>query len=257
MANALIGCTGFVGSNLLRQARFDGLYHSRNIDEIRGRRYDTIVCAGARAEKWKANQDPEADRRNLRVLTDALQEARAQRVILISTVDVYPAPVGVDERTPIDPAQATAYGRHRYELEQFLSARFDTVVVRLPGLFGPGLRKNVIYDLLHDNQVEKINPASVYQYYNLDSLWSDVQKVVRQGLRLVNFATQPLPTAELAAKVFGRELLAPSAATPARYDFRSLHAAQLGGADGYLYRREQVLAGLCGFVAAERQGQAA
>src|SRR5262245_360131 len=159
MADALIGSTGFVGGNLLRQAHFDGLYHSRNVADLRGRAYDTVVCAGARAEKWKANQDPDADRRGLQSLFDAIDAVTASRFVLISTVDVYPSPVGVDEDSPIDPAAASAYGRHRYELEEFVRARFrEHLVVRLPGLFGPGLKKNVIFDLLHDNQVEKIHP---------------------------------------------------------------------------------------------------
>jgi hypothetical protein len=253
MADALIGCTGFVGGNLLRQAPFDDLYHSRNIDDIRGRCYDRLVCAGARAEKWKANQDPKADRAGIRTLTDALNHVQARQVILISTVDVYPQPFGVDEATSIDATQSSAYGRHRFELEQFFASRFDTLIVRLPGLFGPGLRKNVIYDLLNENQVHKINPANSYQYYNLYHLWKDTQKALGLGLRIVNFATEPLVTAEVAQRCFGRVLPPP---TPPQlvvsYDFRSRHAVQFGGAGGYLYAREQVLAELQDFVAAKR-----
>jgi nucleoside-diphosphate-sugar epimerase len=258
MADALVGYTGFVGGNLLRQARFEGQYNSRNIDDIRGRRYDTIVCAGAPAEKWKANQQPEADRQNLERLAEALAHARARRLVLISTVDVYPTPTGVDEDAPIDAEKATAYGRHRYRLEQYLAGRFDTLVVRLPGLFGPGLRKNVVYDLLHDNQVHKINPDSVYQYYDVTRLWRDVQVAEGAGLRLLNVATEPVPTAEMAAVAFGRTLpaLDPPAAA-ARYDFRSRHAALFGGSGGYLIGKAEVLAALRGFVTGERQRAAA
>ena len=256
MPNALIGSTGFVGGNLLRQAPFDALYHSANIDAIRGRSFDLVVCAGARAEKWKANQDPAADRAGIAKLTAALAGVRASLVVLVSTVDVYPDPAGVDESAPIDESRASPYGRHRLELERWLAGRFDTLVVRLPGLFGPGLRKNVVYDLLHDNQVEKINPTSVYQYYDLENLWGDIQTCLAHGLRLVNFATEPLPTAELLAEVFGRRL--PALPGPAaRYDFRSRHAGLFGGAGGYLYSRPQVLAGLRRFVEAERRGLAA
>jgi nucleoside-diphosphate-sugar epimerase len=256
MADALIGCTGFVGGNLLRQARFDALYHSRNIDEIRGRTFGTVVCAGARAEKWKANQDPAADRAGLRPLTDALATVRAERLVLVSTVDVFGDPVGVDEETPVDPDLATAYGRHRHELEQFAAERFEALVVRLPGLFGPGLRKNVIYDLLHDHQVGRINPAGVYQYYNLDRLWADVNTALRHGLRLVHFATEPVSTGEMAARAFGRTL--PAATAPgARYDFRTRHASLYGGRGGYLCDREQVLAELTAFVAGHARGRAA
>jgi hypothetical protein len=258
MADALIGCTGFVGGNLLRQAPFDDLYHSRNINDIRGRHYDRLVCAGARAEKWKANLDPEGDRAGMRSLMTALEHVQARQVILISTVDVYPEPVGVDETTPIDPACASAYGRHRFELEQVLAARFDPLIVRLPGLFGAGLRKNVIYDLLNENQVHKINPANFYQFYNLDHLWTDIQKALRLGLRLVNFATEPIGTAEMAGKCFGRVLPPLDPPPPVvRYDFRSRYAPQLGGAGGYLYARDQVRAELQLFVAAQQGRRAA
>ena len=59
-STALIGYTGFVGSNLLRQRPFDACFNSSNIDQIAGRSFDLVVCCGARAEKWKANADPEA-----------------------------------------------------------------------------------------------------------------------------------------------------------------------------------------------------
>jgi hypothetical protein len=110
---------------------------------------------------------------------------------------------------------------------------------------------------MHDNQVERINPSSVYQYYNLSHLWKDLDKVLRLGLPLAHFATEPLPTAELAEAVFGRRLPALPGAAAARYDFRSRHADLFGGSDGYLYRKEQVLAELRAFVAAERQRRAA
>lgn len=249
MPNALIGCTGFVGGNLARQMPFDDLFHSRNIADIRGRSYDTIVCAGVRAEKWKANADPISDRVGILSLFDHLCHAAARRLVLISTVDVYPDPVNVNEDSLIDPAAASAYGRHRYELERELSGRFDTTVIRLPGLFGDGLKKNVIFDLLNDNLVERIHPAGVFQYYNLDRLAADIETSLRHELNVVNFATEPIATAELAHTVFGRELPA-KPGSAGRYNFRSKYADRFGGRDGYLYSKDRVLADLKRFVAA-------
>ena len=45
---ALIGHTGFVGSNLDRQLAVTDRYNSRNVGEMRGQSYDEIVCAGVR-----------------------------------------------------------------------------------------------------------------------------------------------------------------------------------------------------------------
>ena len=63
MRAALIGHSGFVGSNLARQTRFDSTYNSSNIESIAGQEFDLLVCAGVRAEKWIANANPDADRR--------------------------------------------------------------------------------------------------------------------------------------------------------------------------------------------------
>ena len=38
------------------------------------------------------------------------------------------------------------------------------VIVRLPGLIGPGLRKNIIFDFLNHNNVTKIESRSVFQF---------------------------------------------------------------------------------------------
>ena len=258
MTTALIGSTGFVGGNLLRAMTFDHAYHSRTIPEIRGRHYDTIVCAGVRAEKWKANQDPAADAAGIRELTDHLLKASCRRMVLISTVDVYADPVGVDEDTPIVAADTAPYGRHRYELENTLAARFPTTVIRLPGLFGPGLKKNVIFDLIHENRVEAINPAAVYQFYNLAYLAEDIRWAVECNLPVVNFATAPVGTGELARTVFGRELKAgPSAGPAARYDVQSKFADIYGRRDGYLYGKDELLADMARFVAEQPQRRAA
>src|ERR1041384_190726 len=96
---ALIGHTGFVGSNLARQTRFDATFNSSNIDTIAGRELDLLVISGVRAEKWIANANPEQDRAGIDRLLDALKSVKASRVVLVSTVDVFVPPIGVDEDT--------------------------------------------------------------------------------------------------------------------------------------------------------------
>ena len=249
MKSALIGHTGFVGSNLRQAVQFDVLVNSSKVDELRGRRFGLVVCAGARAEKWKANRDPAADLAGIERLASVLREVRAERFVLVSTVDVFEVPAGLDESTPADARHA--YGRHRRMLEQLCAERFNAQVLRLPGLFGPGLKKNALYDLLHENEVEKIHPQSTYQFYDVRALWDDAEKAHGAGIRLLHVATEPLAMGEIAARCFGRELRAPAGA-PARYDVRSRHADLWGGRGGYLRSREEVLRGLERFVREER-----
>jgi nucleoside-diphosphate-sugar epimerase len=252
---ALIGHTGFVGGNLLGQCRFDECYNSGNIEAIRGRCFDLAVCAGAPAAKWKANQDPAGDRACLGRLQQCLAQVVAREFVLISTVDVYGNTDGSDENTP--PAGATPYGQHRLELEQFVAGRFKSLVVRLPALFGPGLKKNAVYDLLHGNQVDKIDTRGIFQFYDVGRLWTDIEVARRARLSLVHFATEPASMAEVARQAFGQEFMNELPGRPARYDFRTRHAGLYGGARGYMIAKHRVLAALAQFVAGQRMKRCA
>ena len=49
--SALIGFTGFVGGTLHRAGRFDLLINSKNTNDLRGGRFDLVICAGVPAAK--------------------------------------------------------------------------------------------------------------------------------------------------------------------------------------------------------------
>jgi nucleoside-diphosphate-sugar epimerase len=254
VSDALIGYSGFVGGTLLRQRPFDALYNSKNIDDVIGHSFGTLVVSAMPAAKWIANRDPAGDRAVLDRLGGCLRQVQAKRVIVMSTVDVYPAPVGVDEETPIDEAAQQPYGRHRLMLERMVANHFPRVlVVRLPGLYGAGLKKNAVYDLLHNNDVQKIHSGGVFQFYNLDRLWADVQTAESAGLALVNFATEPVSMRDVAGEAFDIEFDNDTGQAPVRYDMRSQHAGVFGGRDGYLFNRRRVLDELRAFVRRERE----
>lgn len=256
MSRALIGYSGFVGGTLRRQASFDACFRSTDIETIGGRSFELVVCAGAPAEKWKANADPAADWANLERLMRALETVRADRAVLVSTVDVYATPRGVDEDTPTFPQDAQPYGRHRLLLEQFFAARFDTVVARLPGLYGQGLKKNIIYDLMHGNMLDRINPRAVFQFYGLPRLWSDIQRALEARLPIVNFATEPVSVGDVARAAFGVELPDRTDLAAVTYDVRTRHATAFGAHGCYLEDRSVVLAGISEFVRQEHGRQA-
>lgn len=257
MADALVGHTGFVGSNLASQHSFAACFNSKNIEAIAGQSFELIAISGMPAAMWIANKDPVGDRANLDRLLGCLRQVRARQAVVMSTVAVYPTPIDVDESTRIDPSTQTPYGRHRLLLEQFVAEHFPyALVVRLPGLFGIGLKKNAVYDLLHCNEVHKLNAASVYQFYNLDRLWADVSTALGAGLTLVHFATEPISIRELAREAFDIDFANDPGTPPAHFDMHSRHAALFGGRQGYLYDRRQVLDELRGFIDRERAGRA-
>lgn len=250
--DVLVGSTGFVGGNMAKQREFDLLVSSRNSAELDGGVFGDVVFSAARAEKWRANQDPAADSAHVGQLEHLLATFSCERLVLISTVDVYGEPTGVDESTPIDTIGLHAYGLHRYRLEQTARELHDSVLVlRLPGLFGHGLKKNVVFDLLHDNQVDRIQPASSLQYYNLANLGHDIERARRLRLELLNLAVEPVSSADIVRDVFDREPLPDRPALPVvRYDMRTRHGEP--GGNGYLYSRESVLEQLREFVSTTR-----
>ena len=257
MKCALIGYTGFVGGILRQQKSFDDLYNSKNIADITGKNFDLLICAGAPAEKWKINQEPEADRRNLDILKKALLSATVGKLVLISTVDVYKSPNGMDEDDQIETEGLHPYGLHRYQLEEFAKESFDTTVIRLPWLFGDGIKKNVIYDFLTNNTpfIEKAHSDSEYQYYNLDNIWRDIQTALDAGLQTVNFATEPVSTRDVAKVAFGIDFdNKPEGVLPVRYDFRTKYADLYGRIGDYILDADSVLKGIEGFVKRWKQG---
>ena len=251
-SSALIGYSGFVGGNLLRQHSFDACFNSQNIDQIAGRGFDLVVCAGARAEKWKANADPGADLDNIERLTRALEQVNAGKVVLISTVDVFNNPVDVDEESPTPTAGLNAYGRHRRRLEQIVAGRFDALIVRLVGLFGPGLKKNIIYDFLHDNNVAAIDSRGVFQFYDINRLWGDVELALDNELSLVHLPTEPVSVADVARAAFGTDFTNEVTPAPARYDIHTRYGPLFGGSGPYIDDKRDTLERIAEFVASER-----
>jgi hypothetical protein len=149
LTDVLIGSTGFVGGHLARQHDFGALLNSRNITDSSGSAFDTCVCAAAPGSMFLANRFPEADRARIETLKSNLAAIKVERFVLVSTIAVFDDFCAADE-SDIRHAQASAYGRHRRDLELFCAARFPRcLVVRLPALFGAGLKKNFLFDILN------------------------------------------------------------------------------------------------------------
>lgn len=147
---ALVGYTGFVGSNLYAKGDFDAVYRSTNIEDAYGTEPDLLVYAGLRAEKYLANHAPGKDMEQILKAEENIEKINPKKLVLISTIDVFQTPKGVDENSPIETKDLHAYGYNRYQLELWVRERYpDALIVRLPGLFGKNIKKNFIYDLIN------------------------------------------------------------------------------------------------------------
>jgi len=242
--DALIGSSGFVGSTLLRQRAFDYEFRSTNIEEINRKTFDLVVCAAAPAQKWIANREPGADRQKIDGLISHLEAVRCRKFVLVSTVDVFGSPVLVNEDTPVEENGLHAYGLHRRLLEKFVEDRFpDSLVVRLPGLVGPGLRKNVIFDLLNKHNLHAIESRSAFQFYPMINLWYDIRIALEARLKLVHLTAEPIRVSELSEACFGKRFEQTLPNSPVAYDMQTKFARLFGGDSPYQYsKRETILA---------------
>lgn len=148
--NALVGYTGFVGSNIYASGRFGAVYNSKNIEEAYGTNPDLLIYAGLRAEKYLANNAPDKDMELIIQAEENITKIKPKKLVLISTIDVFKVPKGVDENTKIDTENLHAYGYNRYQMELWVRENYpDALIVRLPGLFGKNIKKNFIYDYIN------------------------------------------------------------------------------------------------------------
>lgn len=250
---ALIGYTGFVGSNLLQQISFDKLYNSKNINEIRGESFSSVICAGAPAVKWYANKHPEEDFNTISSLIDNLKHIKSEEFILISTVDVYTSPININEDSLIDSNSLQAYGKNRLMLENFVKENFDNhLIIRLPGLFGKGLKKNIIYDFLHNNNIDQIDSRNIFQFYNLERIYNDIQICKRNNLNVVNFGTEPISVNELIHHAFGIDFINELPSPTVSYNMQTLHHALFDNETAYLASKNDVIEDVKKFIEMER-----
>jgi hypothetical protein len=259
MTTALIGYTGFVGSNVLSQRAFDDLYRSTNISQIADKHYELVVSAGNRADSFRINEHPDQDLREIEDFVRTMSSATIDKLVLISTVCVHAASQGLDdspdEEAPIVIDRITPYGRNRYFLERALSEQFDTLVLRLPQLYGPRMKKGLLFDLIHRRRLEHIAPDDAFQYYDVGRLWSDIEVALDADLVRLNMATPPLGHRTLARDLFGihlddfdHEPQSPFASMYTR-NMTTRHARLFGRDGHYLIDEDESLVAIRRFLA--------
>jgi hypothetical protein len=235
----IVGASGLVGSTYLRAhqstavIRREELYQDDGILEC-----ERLVIAAPSAEKWLANSQPQTDWAEILRLGEAIKKRFAAREVLVfSTVDVYPLSTAPDEAT--DPRPAEPYGRHRKWLADYISSEFNsTTVIRLPGLFGSGLKKNPLFDIVNrrDDYISRLHPNSEYQWVPIGWAIAKSEDFMTGVASVVNLVSEPVAIQDL--EIFGSswKALLNSESPIIRYGVRTMHAAS-----GYFLGSQQVV----------------
>ena len=236
--NLLIGSSGYVGSTLRTQTHFDFLYRSNNIGSIKKEIDGIVVCSAAPAQKWVANKNPLADLNNIKKLISHLKSIRCGTFILISTIDVFKNPNNVYENSHVNKNGLHPYGLHRRMLENFVENNFKNyLIVRLSGLVGSGLRKNVVFDFQNNNNLDQIESRNIFQFYPMVNLWRDIQIALKEKIKLIHLTAEPITVADVSKygfnKIFNNKLSSPLI----NYDMRTQYAELFGTKGNYQYSR--------------------
>ena len=239
MKRALIGHTGFIGGTLLADGGFTHGFDSGDLQDMRGARFDEVVCAGIppgyppTAPCWTCSR-PCSD-----------------RFIFLSTTDVYPDPAQPLDETAVPEGLAN---HPCGAVEQFVASRFPNhAVARLPAIVRRGAAKNALFDLLHDHNVGTINPAARFQRYPIRRLPGDLARIARAGLRLANLVTEPVALGDVIRRFFPAAAVGPESEPAPRYDLRTRHAELFGGTSPYIMARSLVLLAMGDFIKAARR----
>ncbi len=302
--DALIGYTGFVGQTLLRQRDFAAQFNSRNIAQSAGQSFDLAVCAAAPGSMFEANRFPERDAQVIDELCASLAQIKARQFVLVSTIAVLDRFDGGADEGTAQFQETVAYGVNRRRLETFCAQHFDQcLVIRLPALFGAGLKKNFLFDLRNPvpsmlpearfdllspavqafyalderlgmrvldrggleasgqraaieaevlaaglSAVGFTNPESRFQFYAMSQLWTDVQRALTAGLKVLHLAPEPVMAGDVHLALTG-QTMAPNAARVHAEDMRTRHADLWQRSGCYSADAATVMAGLQGFSA--------
>ena len=189
MRSALVGNTGLVGSNLEATLEIDACVNSQNVRTLYGTRPDFLIYAGVRGTKFIANSNPDEDWKNIEAAKRNIININPQKLLLISTVDVYDDLDAKDESYVINPQKLHCYGKNRYMLEEWVQSNIrDCRIIRLPAIFGMNLKKNFIHDLINPipkylteaRFCEICKNKDISQYYELkrglyELVWADME----------------------------------------------------------------------------------
>lgn len=186
----LIGGTGLVGSAYARLFAASGITHHvitrANYGDFLGQSCDVLVNANGNSSKVLATREPLTDfDASVRSVRMSLEDFRASKYVFLSSGDVYPrqdSPSATHEDQPLPVTGMSGYGFHKYLAETMVRHLHpDWIVMRMGGFVGPGLKKNAIFDMLHDMPVW-MRPESELQFISTDSAARIVWTLVQRGI---------------------------------------------------------------------------
>jgi nucleoside-diphosphate-sugar epimerase len=172
----ILGGNGFVGSAIV------SYYHKNHIaykvitresyDDLKKIPCKIFINANGNSKKFLAKEQPliEFDA-SVRSVRSSLSDFTFDQYVYLSSCDVYPdcsSPSSTLEDIELDITKQSPYGFHKHlaELCVMHVAKY-WLIIRMGGFVGPGMKKNPIFDILHEQPLW-LDPTSELQFMHTD-----------------------------------------------------------------------------------------
>ena len=109
----------------------------------------------------------------------------------------------------------------------------------MPGIFGTGLKKNVIYDLINKNELQKIYSNDYFQWYDLDLLKKNIESLKINKNKIYEFYSAPIENKKI-INLFKKIDSKKVRLNPIRYKFRPKN--------GYMFSEKYMLLRIKKFI---------
>jgi nucleoside-diphosphate-sugar epimerase len=160
MTIGVIGCEGFVGASLCRYISTTDndlvKIHRNNFDDSQEIKFDVLINAATPSKKYWALNNPLDDfQATVGLTAEVVYNWQYDKLIQISTIS---AQCQLDH----------PYGINKYLAEQLVLTHNDNnLIIRLGNLFGEGLKKGIVYDIINNNTLF-VSGNSRYTFIDVD-----------------------------------------------------------------------------------------
>ncbi len=174
----ILGGKGFIGSAFVRWCQANQKKYvcitRENYQLFTSTNCEILINANGNSSKPRAAKDQIFDfEASVVSVKKSISDFKPAIYVYLSSCDVYPDcsnPESTREDQPIDITRQSVYGFHKWLAEQCVQHDCPKwLIFRMGGFVGPGLKKNAIFDIIHDSPLW-LDSESELQYMSTDTL---------------------------------------------------------------------------------------
>ncbi|NLB54202.1 MAG: SDR family oxidoreductase [Lentisphaerae bacterium] len=182
----VIGANGFIGSVITQEASAQGFevlpVTRSNYSSLKNTHADLLINAAGNSKKYLDARDPvKGFKESVSDVMSFLHDFQFDFFVHLSSGAIYPHEGDLKQTTEaaqLDPLAMSNYGFHKWLSESLVSKYAPkSLILRMGGFVGPGLKKNAIFDLLTDKPL-LVNIDSEFQFMDTRDLAKSVFALV-------------------------------------------------------------------------------